>query len=281
MIRPRCKLLWHPQPNIQTYRIIQLDRGRQRRRRDPGRRRGWTARSSANSNRRPSIASSCRRFAADQKSPLSEKQCATTTAAPRPRRRRHPRRPRRSHRRPRRVRVPRQRRSSAELRRGAQQPRRRGAIRGPIGRSRPARRAGSARRQRPGRSAATTAAMVAARRRVRARRPRRPPAPAGRRRFGPTQSICRVHLLPGRRLRGRRAGPSSSASSRSRPGSRRQVLRTTDFPQLQMIPGSTPVDSYLVYVGPFNTLAEAQARCAAPPVPGHASVGRWFPARRA
>jgi len=38
-----------------------------------------------------------------------------------------------------------------------------------------------------------------------------------------------------------------------------------DYPRLQIIPGSTPADTFVVYVGPFNTLAEAQNRCATPP----------------
>lgn len=47
------------------------------------------------------------------------------------------------------------------------------------------------------------------------------------------------------------------------------VLRTTDYPKLQLIPGATPVDSYLVYVGPFASQQEAQARCTAqPPIGG-------------
>ena len=43
------------------------------------------------------------------------------------------------------------------------------------------------------------------------------------------------------------------------------VLRTTDFPKLRLIPGSPPIDSYLVYVGPFTSQQEAQARCTAQP----------------
>ena len=43
------------------------------------------------------------------------------------------------------------------------------------------------------------------------------------------------------------------------------VLRTTDFPQLRLIPGTPPIDSYLVYVGPFASQQEAQARCTAQP----------------
>jgi hypothetical protein len=42
------------------------------------------------------------------------------------------------------------------------------------------------------------------------------------------------------------------------------ILRTTDFPQLK-IAGNTPKDSYLVYVGPFGSVQEAGARCAAAP----------------
>ena len=52
------------------------------------------------------------------------------------------------------------------------------------------------------------------------------------------------------------------------------MLRTKDFPRLQIIPGSTPADTFVVYVGPFNTLPEAQSTDAphsllwARPVPG-------------
>ena len=45
------------------------------------------------------------------------------------------------------------------------------------------------------------------------------------------------------------------------------ILRTTDFPQFK-IAGNTPKDSYLVYVGPFGSAQEAQARCAAQPLVG-------------
>ncbi len=44
------------------------------------------------------------------------------------------------------------------------------------------------------------------------------------------------------------------------------VLRTADYPQLR-IAGTAPLDSYLVYVGPFPTEQQARARCTtSPPV---------------
>ncbi len=46
------------------------------------------------------------------------------------------------------------------------------------------------------------------------------------------------------------------------------VLRTADFPQLR-IAGATPLDSYLVYVGPFGTEQQARARCTTSPPVGN------------
>ncbi len=46
------------------------------------------------------------------------------------------------------------------------------------------------------------------------------------------------------------------------------VLRSTDFPKLELIKGRTPVDSYLVYIGPFASEAEAKSKCPAKPAVG-------------
>ena len=52
-----------------------------------------------------------------------------------------------------------------------------------------------------------------------------------------------------------------------------KVLRSADFPDLRLTASGTVVDSYLLYVGPFNTQAEAQARCSAqPPLPSCITV---------
>lgn len=52
-----------------------------------------------------------------------------------------------------------------------------------------------------------------------------------------------------------------------------KVLRSSDFPNLRLTAGGQVVDSYLVYVGPFNSQAEAQARCTAqPPLPSCITV---------
>ncbi len=45
------------------------------------------------------------------------------------------------------------------------------------------------------------------------------------------------------------------------------VLRTADYPQLR-IAGTAPLDSYLVYVGPFPTEQQARARCTTSPSVG-------------
>jgi hypothetical protein len=50
------------------------------------------------------------------------------------------------------------------------------------------------------------------------------------------------------------------------------VLRSKDYPQLQLTAGNTPVDSYLVYIGPFGSLADAQARCSAAPSVGQTCI---------
>jgi hypothetical protein len=84
--------------------------------------------------------------------------------------------------------------------------------------------------------------------------------------FGPNQYIDLIAAFP-----------AADAQALERAQSRLQELaaagvaasiqRTTDFPQLK-IAGNTPKDSYLVYVGPFGSVQEAQARCAAPPPVG-------------
>jgi len=82
--------------------------------------------------------------------------------------------------------------------------------------------------------------------------------------FGPSQAISVFAYFP---------AADSEAQGRAEffrqqqvaAGIPAQVLRTRDFPRLQIIPGSTPADTFVVYVGPFNTLAEAQNRCATPP----------------
>lgn len=52
-----------------------------------------------------------------------------------------------------------------------------------------------------------------------------------------------------------------------------KVLRSSDFPNLRLAASGRVVDSYLVYVGPFNSQAEAQARCSAqPPLPSCITV---------
>lgn len=51
-----------------------------------------------------------------------------------------------------------------------------------------------------------------------------------------------------------------------------QVLRTTDFPDLRLTAGGQVVDSYLLYVGPFNSQADARARCTAPPSLGSTCI---------
>jgi hypothetical protein len=89
-------------------------------------------------------------------------------------------------------------------------------------------------------------------------------APGGGQAFAPGQYIDVVFTIP-----------ASDAEAAGRAEFRRQqfvaagipaaVLRTTDYPDLQLVPGLTPVDSYLVYVGPFASAQEAQARCTAQP----------------
>ena len=82
--------------------------------------------------------------------------------------------------------------------------------------------------------------------------------------FGPSQAISVFAYFP---------AADSEAQGRAEffrqqqvaAGIPAQVLRTKDFPRLQIIPGSTPADTFVVYVGPFNTLAEAQNRCATQP----------------
>ena len=82
--------------------------------------------------------------------------------------------------------------------------------------------------------------------------------------FAPTQYINVVFTIP-----------AADSEAAGRAEQRRQaleaagipalVLRTRDYPQLQLAAGTTPLDAFLVYVGPFGSLAEAQARCSAAP----------------
>jgi hypothetical protein len=52
-----------------------------------------------------------------------------------------------------------------------------------------------------------------------------------------------------------------------------KVLRSADFPDLRLTAGSPVTDSYLLYVGPFNSQSEAQARCGVqPPLPSCITV---------
>ena len=51
-----------------------------------------------------------------------------------------------------------------------------------------------------------------------------------------------------------------------------QVLRTTDFPDLRLTASGQIVDSYLLYVGPFNSQADARARCSAQPSLGSTCI---------
>ena len=51
-----------------------------------------------------------------------------------------------------------------------------------------------------------------------------------------------------------------------------QVLRTTDFPDLRLTASGQVVDSYLLYVGPFNSQADARARCTAQPSLGSTCI---------
>jgi len=51
-----------------------------------------------------------------------------------------------------------------------------------------------------------------------------------------------------------------------------QVLRTIDFPDLRLTASGQIVDSYLLYVGPFNSQADARARCSAPPSLGSTCI---------
>jgi hypothetical protein len=71
--------------------------------------------------------------------------------------------------------------------------------------------------------------------------------------------------------------PAADAQAGDRAEGRRQqfkaagvtasILRTTDLPGLK-IAGNVPVDSYLIYLGPFGSAQEAQARCTAQPPVG-------------
>ena len=259
------KLLWQPQPNIQTYNIIRLDA--------QGNNEGVTpvdgqleAQTIGELQPLTQYCFQLQAIRADQKSPLSEKQCATTTAAPDQR--------------------PPSPSPSAEISPSpsagpsaspsgeapassgavAQQPRRCGAIRGPIaaepalpgvpgvpggnGQAGGATTAPSGGGETTGPGAPTTPATGPLRRTAAGSvRPR--PSPCSPTSPPPTPRP--------------RAAPSSSASSRSRPGSRHRCCAPGTSRRLQIIPGSTPADTFVVYVGPFNTLAEAQNRCATPP----------------
>jgi hypothetical protein len=91
--------------------------------------------------------------------------------------------------------------------------------------------------------------------------------PTGAAAFGPNQFINVVFTYP-----------ANDAQAQGRAEALRQqyiaknvqasVLRTTDFPKLELIKGRAPVDSYLVYVGPFASQQEAQSKCPAQLVPG-------------
>jgi hypothetical protein len=55
-------------------------------------------------------------------------------------------------------------------------------------------------------------------------------------------------------------------------GVQAQVLRTKDYPDLRLTASGQVVDSYLLYVGPFNSQADARARCTAQPSLGSTCI---------
>lgn len=82
--------------------------------------------------------------------------------------------------------------------------------------------------------------------------------------FGPNQYIDMVFSVP---------ASDSDAQGRAEAvrlqyvaqGVPAQMLRTSDFPNLRLTASGRGVDSYLIYVGPFNSQGDAQARCKAQP----------------
>jgi hypothetical protein len=83
--------------------------------------------------------------------------------------------------------------------------------------------------------------------------------------FGPNQFVDVVFTIP-----------ASDSEALGRAEARRQqlvaagipalILRTKDFPNLRLVAGTNaPVDSFLVYVGPFNSDQDAKTYCGSQP----------------
>ncbi len=260
------KLLWQAQPNIQTYNIIRLDA--------QGNNEGVTpvdgqleAQTIGELQPLTQYCFQLQAIRADQKSPLSEKQCATTTAAPEASPSPSPS-------------------PSAEVSPSpsagpsaspsGEAPASSGAVpSSPGGAGQSAGQSGGAGLPGvpgvPGGNGQAGGATTAPNGGGQTTGPGAPTTPANGTvvppdggGFGPSQAISVYGYFP---------AADSEAQGRAEffrqqqvaAGIPAQVLRTRDFPRLQIIPGSTPADTFVVYVGPFNTLAEAQNRCATQP----------------
>ena len=250
------QLLWEPQPNIQNYRINQLT--------TDGRTAGVVTVDGALTTfvvePLASDAEFCFQLQAvrgDQLSPLSETQCARTGVAPPTAASPTRRRPRSARRRSR----PRDRRR--RLSSDAPGPRRRPSS--TVGRE-PGRDRGPARRRRRCQrfSDGSTGRAGAPPRPPPAVGPPDPPHRAVDKASPRASTSVVVFTIP-----------AADAEAAGRAEFRRQQFIAGGragrrsphhgLPETQLVPGLTPVDSYLVYVGPFASAQEAQARCAAQP----------------
>lgn len=96
-------------------------------------------------------------------------------------------------------------------------------------------------------------------------------APGGVPTFGPNQFISVFFSVPASDSdpQGRAEAIRQQFVAQGVPA---QVLRTADFPDLRLTSSGQVVDSYLLYVGPFNSQADGRARCTAAPSLGSTCI---------